>query len=260
MIQAVEALDVAVVGAGPYGLSMAAHLAPRVRVRTFGPPMHTWRTLMPPDMLMRSNWDETRLSSPQDDGGLEDWSQATGEPRIEPTPLQTFLRYADWFRERFVPESDPSDIQRLERDGPGFRVTTAAGDEVSAKRVVAAVGVMPFPRVLPELERLGDERVVYAVDPTAFERVEGRRVVVLGGGQNALESAALAADLGATSVEVVVRSEVRWFTPREPWQPRSALRTAALQDRVPDLRIRAASDQSPRATPRPVRRAAARRA
>ena len=212
------------VGAGPYGLSMAAHLAPRARVRTFGAPMHTWRALMPPEMLMRSHWDETRLSSPQDDGGLEDWSQATGEPRVEPTPLQTFLRYADWFRERFVPESDPSDVAQVERDGDGFRVVTAAGNEARAQRLVAAVGVMPFPRLLPELDRLDDERVVHAVDPTGFERVEGRRVVVMGGGQNGLESAALAADLGAESVEVVVRSQVRWFTPREHWQQRSALR------------------------------------
>ena len=53
----VDQLDVAVVGAGPYGLSIAAHLAPRARVRTFGQPMHTWRTLMPPDMLMRSHWE-----------------------------------------------------------------------------------------------------------------------------------------------------------------------------------------------------------
>ena len=92
-----EQLDVAIVGAGPYGLSVAAHL-PEGRVRVFGEPMHTWRTRMPPDMLLRSDWEETSLSAPNDAGTIDVWAREVGEPRQNPIPLQTFLRYADWFR------------------------------------------------------------------------------------------------------------------------------------------------------------------
>ena len=218
----VDLLDVAIVGAGPYGLSLAAHLAARLRaVRVFGAPMRTWRTMMPPEMLLRSHWSETRLSAPGDRGTLQCWADEVGGERIEPVPLEAFLRYADWFREKFVPDVDPTDISHVERAGGTFRVRTAAGDELDARRVVAAVGVTPFPRRLPqlaELERAG--RVSLAIEHQQFGQFAGQRVLVVGGGQNGLESAALAHAAGAASVEVVVRSEVRWFRQREHWEQR----------------------------------------
>jgi cation diffusion facilitator CzcD-associated flavoprotein CzcO len=72
-----DRLDVAVVGAGPFGLSVAAHLPERA-VRVFGEPMQTWRTRMPPDMLLRSDWEETSLSAPRDQGAIDVWSRASG--------------------------------------------------------------------------------------------------------------------------------------------------------------------------------------
>ena len=47
---------------GPYGLSVSAHLRGLLRVRAFGAPMQTWRTRMPPDMRLRSDWHETSFS------------------------------------------------------------------------------------------------------------------------------------------------------------------------------------------------------
>jgi cation diffusion facilitator CzcD-associated flavoprotein CzcO len=218
----VDVLDVAIIGAGPYGLSLAAHLAARLRsVRVFGAPMRTWRTMMPPDMLLRSHWTETRLSAPGDKGTLQCWADEVGGARIEPVPLQTFLRYADWFRDRFVPDLDPADITHVEQAGGTFRLHTTAGDELDARRVVSAVGVTPFPRRLPQLAEVEQAgHVSLAIEHQQFGRFAGRRVLVVGGGQNGLESAALAHAAGAESVEVVVRSEVRWFRAREHWEQR----------------------------------------
>ena len=126
-----DRVDVAVVGAGPFGLSVAAHLADR-RVRVFGAPMQTWRTRMPPDMRLRSDWEETSLSAPADRGSIDVWSRASGEPREEPIPLQKFLRYSDWFRATFVPDADPNDVVHLDRAAGVLRITTAGGDEVDA--------------------------------------------------------------------------------------------------------------------------------
>jgi Pyridine nucleotide-disulphide oxidoreductase len=213
-----EKLDVAVVGAGPFGLSVAAHLRGR-KVRTFGPEMETWRTCMPPEMLMRSAWEETSFSAPGGAGGLDEWVRETDESRIEPIPLPMFLRYSEWFAERFVDDRDPSRVAAVEASESGYRVTTEAGSEVDAEHVVVAVGVMPFAYVPPRLaEQLGDS-VSLATGIEDARRHAGKRVLVVGGGQAGLETAGLAAQAGG-EVELVTRSSVRWFADHEPHYPR----------------------------------------
>ena len=180
-----EQLDVAIVGAGPYGLSVAAH-RPEGRVRVFGEPMQTWRTRMPPDMLLRSDWEETSLSAPDDAGTIDVWAREVGESRQNPIPLQTFLRYAEWFRGRFVRENDPNDVVELDRAGDTFRLSTAAGEELDARKVVLAVGVTAFSYAPPAFrEALGDG-VRFAIDPQDDGPQHGRRVIVVGGGQGGL--------------------------------------------------------------------------
>ena len=217
-----ERLDVAVVGAGPYGLSVAAHLQGR-RVSTFGLPMETWRTRMPPDMLLRSDWKETSLSAPGGAGTIDRWAREAGEEREEPIPLQKFLRYADWFRRTFAPAGDPAEIASLERAPKGYRLTTAAGDEVEAGSVVVAVGAIPFAHAPPPFSEAMGDRVTFATELQDYERYRDRRVVVVGGGQGGLESATLAVEAGA-DVELVIRSQLRWFADREPHRPRGPLR------------------------------------
>jgi FAD-dependent urate hydroxylase len=217
-----ERLDIAVVGAGPYGLSVAAHLAGR-RVRTFGEPMETWRTRMPPYMLLRSDWKETSLSAPGNLGSIDRWARVVGEEREEPIPLQKFLRYAEWFRQTFVPEGDPSDVAALERAPDGYRLTTTAGGELDVREVVVAVGAVPFAYAPSPLGEAVGDRVAFATSLQDYEPYRGRRVVVVGGGQGGLESASLAVRAGA-DVELVVRSSLRWFADREPHRPRGRVR------------------------------------
>jgi cation diffusion facilitator CzcD-associated flavoprotein CzcO len=214
-------LDVAVIGAGPFGLSVAAHLGDRARV--FGTPMQTWRTRMPPDMLMRSAWEETSLSAAGGAGTIDEWAAATGEEKVEPLPLQTFLRYADWFRERYVADHDPDDVALVEDAGDGLRVTTAGGAAVDVRAVVVAVGVTPFPHAPPVFAPLLGSGVGFAVDEQDVSGLAGRRVLVVGAGQAGLETAGIAAREGA-EVELVTRSDVRWFADREPQNFRGPVR------------------------------------
>jgi hypothetical protein len=209
------------VGAGPFGLSVAAHLGARARV--FGAPMETWRTRMPPDMLMRSAWEETSLSAAGGAGTIDEWAAATGEHKVEPLPLQTFLRYADWFRERYVPDHDPNPVVRVEDAGSGLRVTTARGDEVDVRALVVAVGVTPFPHAPAVFAPLLGSGVGFAVEEQDVAALAGRRVLVVGAGQAGLETAGIAAREGA-DVELVTRSDVRWFADREPQRYQSPLR------------------------------------
>ena len=56
--------DVTIVGAGPYGLSAAAHLrtVKGLEVRVFGEPMSFWERHMPVGMRLRSNWTATHIA------------------------------------------------------------------------------------------------------------------------------------------------------------------------------------------------------
>jgi lysine/ornithine N-monooxygenase len=217
-----DRLDVAVIGAGPFGLSVAAHL-PHRAVRVFGEPMQTWRTRMPPDMRLRSDWQETSLSAPGNRGSIDVWARAAGEQREEPIPLQKFLRYSEWFRQTFVRDTDPSDVVGLDRAGGLLRITTAAGDEVEARKVVIAVGVTPFPFAPAPFEGAMGDGIAFAIERQDYNAYQGRRIVVVGGGQGGLEAAALALRAGA-DVEMLVRSQLRWFTDREPYKPRGPVR------------------------------------
>ena len=228
-----DELDVAIIGAGPFGLSIGAHLHHR-SARIFGPPMHTWHTQMRQDMLLRSAWEETSLSAPGDLGTIDAWSLATGEHRVEPLPLQTFLRYADWFRETFVPEGDPADVSSVERTTSGYRLATSAGDEVDARNVVVAVGTMPFVYVPPELAGVVAGGLPPPSHSDTLERWRERRVAIVGGGQHALETAGRVAQV-ARDVELIVRSQVHWFADREPENPRGPLRRRLYRLAYPAL-------------------------
>jgi len=217
----VSDLDVAVVGAGPFGLSVAACLQD-LAVRGFGQPMKTWSTTMPPDMLLRSAWSETSLAAPADAGPIVDWAGREGISMVGSIPLQTFLRYAGWFRHTFVPELEASDVVSVRSEDGLFLLTTGSGQSATARRLVLAVGVTPFPYTPPSLA-VGDPRIRPAIDVRDFEEFRGRRLVVVGGGQAGLESAGRAARSGG-DVELIARSPIHWFADREPDQPRSPLR------------------------------------
>src|SRR5438128_279661 len=97
-----DVIDVAIVGAGPYGLSLAAHLsAAGVSYRHFGMPMRLWRGSMPKGMFLKSQGFASNLSDPQGALTLEAFCQATGHPYASyglPVPLENFVNYGQWFQ------------------------------------------------------------------------------------------------------------------------------------------------------------------
>ena len=215
-------IPVAIIGAGPFGLSAGAHLR-ELGSRVFGKPMQTWRESMPDGMLLRSAWEETSLSAPDGRGSLSEWAEANTQPRVEPIPLELFLRYSDWFTQQFVGDHDDAEIAKIEdSEGGTFRLTTSRGDTFDADRVVLAVGVMPFQHVPDELRDLVGSGVELATRTHELETLRDQEVAVVGGGQSALETAGLAAQAGA-NVELITRSEVHWFADHEPHKPRGPL-------------------------------------
>src|SRR5580658_2904626 len=74
-------IDVAIIGAGPYGLSIAAHLRARgVDLRIFGNPMQTWLTQMPKGMRLKSEGFASSLDNPGSTFTLAVYCQEKGIP------------------------------------------------------------------------------------------------------------------------------------------------------------------------------------
>jgi FAD-dependent urate hydroxylase len=213
-----DAVDVAIVGAGPYGLSLAAHLrAAGVNFRQFGRPMHLWREQMPRGMFLKSQGFASNLSDPVGARTLAAFCRATGRPYADyglPVPLQDFVAYGDWFAGPLEGSLDQTLVARLTGRHGRFELGLADGRTVTARRVVLATGVEHFahtPRRLAGHESVSHSSTI--TEPAAFS---GMRVLVIGRGQSALESAALLRENGA-DVEIITRSAaIAWNGPPLP--------------------------------------------
>ena len=217
-------VDVAIIGAGPYGLSLAAHLkALGVSYRHFGVPMRLWRDAMPEGMFLKSQGFASNLSDPKGTHTLEVFCQATRRPYRSyglPVPLDTFTSYGQWFASELDLKVEEVLVTSLARRPDGFEVSLADGGQFAAHRVVVAIGVEHFayvPRPLSDLPASSCTHSSTHADLAAFR---GRDVVVVGAGQSALESAALLHENGA-AVQVLAReSAVVWNSlPLDPDRP-----------------------------------------
>ena len=200
------ACDVAIVGAGPYALSTAAFLLESgVDVRVFGEPMGFWET-MPVGMYLRSFRSASSIADPARRLSLEKYEAAVGHRTGSPVPLQDFIAYGRWFQEQAVPNVDPRRVALIQRNSEGFLLTLDDGDDMQARRVIVAAGIAPFAWRPAQFTDFSPELVSHSSEHRVFDRFRGQRVLVIGGGQSALESAALLHEAGA-DVEVLVRSK-----------------------------------------------------
>jgi FAD-dependent urate hydroxylase len=199
--------DVAIVGAGPYGLSVAAHLRAiaGLDVAVFGEPMSFWAG-MPHGMLLRSAWDASYIGFPEGRLTLDRYRAQSGGSFTKPVPLDSFIEYGRWFQRAAVPELDTRRVRSVRRARDGFELELEDGDTVLAPRVVIAAGIEAFAHRPPAFDDLPAALVTHSSDHRDLAAFAGRRVLVIGGGQSALESAALLHEAGA-EVEVVARTE-----------------------------------------------------
>jgi FAD-dependent urate hydroxylase len=213
-----ETCDVAIVGAGPYGLSVGAHLnaAKGLDIRVFGEPMSFWETHMPKGMLLRSPLAGSDLSDPGRALTLQAYQAATGKQITAPLPLQRFTDYGHWFQSQAVPQTDPRKVARVDKNCTGFHLALENGETWKARHVIVAAGIESFAWQPPEFKALPGELASHACDHCDLSRFAGKKVAVIGAGQSALESAALLNEHGA-EVEVLARAPfVRWLW-RQKW-------------------------------------------
>lgn len=204
-----QTCDVAIIGAGPHGLSLAAHLAARgVDFRIFGRPMTTWSEHMPRNMILKSDGFASNLSAPSPESTLKAWSARNGVPYADqalPVPLDTFLAYARWFQQRYVPNVETLDVTGVEAAGDGFIVTLEDGNRVTARSVVLAVGITWFAHTPEVLDGLPRGLVSHSAEHRDVTSFKGREVAVIGSGASAIDLAQLLHEEGA-KVRIVART------------------------------------------------------
>ncbi len=219
----VPSTDVVVIGAGPNGLSVAAHLKHAgIEHRVFGQTMGAWRSNMPAGMILKSEPYASDLSAPSAGYLARDYCAQAEEvyhERVIPLSREQFVDYGSWFAGQLVPDLEETEITSLSRTSAGgFQLRTARDEQMHAARVVVATGIIPFAYVPPELSSLPSDLVSHTSEHTNLATFRGKEVIVIGGGSSALETAALLLEQGAT-VKIVMRGDSVFWPPPNPENP-----------------------------------------
>ncbi|UCI10458.1 NAD(P)-binding domain-containing protein [Mesorhizobium sp. B1-1-8] len=214
MVKSTPSVDVAVIGAGPYGLSLAAHLRARgVEHRIFGELMGSWKHNMPPGMLLKSYPWASNLSDPGSEFALKTFCTERALPyfdQLMPLPLSRFIEYGEAFQKRYVPAVERKTLMALEPSAGCFRATFDDGEIVHARRVVMAVGLHSFKRLPHQAAHLPTDLFSHSGDFGSLEPLDGKEIIVVGSGSSASDLAALLYERGVSVSLVVRRSQLEF--------------------------------------------------
>jgi hypothetical protein len=165
-----------------------------------------WRTQMPKGMLLRSAWYACSIADPLGNFSLDRYEMIQPHEIPAPLPLNSFLEYAGWFQRNLVPDVDHRLVTRIDCCNSHFRVHLDDGDSILCAKVVIAAGISQFayrPAVFQDLA--AQNLSSHTSEHPDLARFKGQSVAVIGGGQSALESAALLSEAGA-QVELIMRA------------------------------------------------------
>jgi len=201
-----------IVGAGPYGLSLAARLKKKgVQAHVFGTPLETWKR-MPEGLYLCSKI--TPAFDPFGDGSFAAYLTMRGiELQTDPPPISRtlFLEYAEWFMERHALVCDTRRVTRVSRERVAFVLSLNDGTNISARKLVIATGINDYIDV-PEIAHTIPRRLWdHTSSASDLGRHKGEHVLVVGGRQAALEWTALLREAGA-AVETVYRHDTPKFS------------------------------------------------
>ena len=217
-------LNTAIIGAGPYGLSVAAYFRDRgIPFRIFGRAMDSWLNHMPKGMMLKSDGFASNIYDPKNAFTLGKFCSERGIDYADaglPVKLDTFGAYGLAFRERMVPELEDKMVASIDRLSNGFRLRLEDGETFEARQVVLAVGITHFEHVPENLAHLPAEFLSHSARHKEVEPFRGKDVVVIGGGSSALDLAGLLRESGA-KVQLVSRRKQLKFHNKPTGKPRS---------------------------------------
>ena len=216
-------VDTVIIGAGPYGLSIAAHLAKsNLTFRIFGSPMQSWRSHMPKGMLLKSEGFASSLDDPGSSFTLRHYCEEMNLPFDDvgtPVPLDVFSAYGLAFQKRLVPTLEQTDITSVSRTSEGFDLETADGQLVHARTVIVATGITHFSYLPPFLADLPGSHVSHSSQHHDLSSFRGKTVVVLGAGASAVDIAAILHEEGSQVQLVARRQQIAFHTKAKEPRP-----------------------------------------
>ena len=203
-------VDIAIIGAGPYGLALAAHLVKGGRhdIRVFGEPMGSWKNNMPARMLLKSYPWASNIADPESKFTIKNFctkQRISYHDYLTAVSLETFIQYGEAFQQRYVPFVERRMLVSLQKNSAGFVARFDDDETVHARQVVVAVGLSPFQYLPPITNGLPVEVVSHSGDYGPFDRLAGKRVVVIGSGSSATDLAAFLHESGI-AVTIIARS------------------------------------------------------
>lgn len=218
-------IETVIIGAGPYGLSLATHLAAlNVRHRIFGRPMQFWSKIAAAGdkRYLKSFCFGTNIATPTRDASFVDYSRLRGLETFEPCSIKDFSDYGLWFQQTHVDWLETVDIVKVDMDKDGFAIRLQDGELIRATRLVIATGLAGFSNIPPEVAALAPNLVHHTSAVDRFADFQGRDVAVVGAGQSSLEAAALLREAGAQPHLIVRAPSLSWMTripqQRNLWQ------------------------------------------
>lgn len=213
VVSAMKKSDVVIVGAGPYGLSAAAHLVHAgVEPHVFGEALSFWKQNMPRQMLLRSRTEASNIHTPQKHLSIDAYQRVIKRKFSEPVPVEDFIAYGEWLQKQVAPKLDGRHVSKVSRNGSGFIVCTKDGDSIHAKSVILALGIGLFLQRPKHFAGIPRELAPHSSELPDLSKFHGKRVAVLGKGQSALEYAAILSENGA-EVQIITRSPAIAFRP-----------------------------------------------
>lgn len=214
-LHTVSSTNVVIVGAGPYGLSVAANLRARgISFRIFGESMRFWRD-MPHGLNLKSFAFATSISIPERGNSFPEWCRRHDLEDFEPCTMQSFAAYGLDIQKRFVPELEESLAVQIDRVDDGFETTLTSGEAVRSRRVFVCTGLFGLEHIPDALKRLGREHMRHTSSIADYSEFRRKRVAVIGGGASAIEAGALVHEAGGTC-EIFVRGSDVVFHSRTP--------------------------------------------
>jgi cation diffusion facilitator CzcD-associated flavoprotein CzcO len=197
-------VDLLIIGAGPFGLSLASQVAhDEIDHLVLGTPMGFWEAHMPAGMYLRSECDWHL--DPLDIDTIEAYlaSQRLTPADALPLSLPFYLDYARWFQARKRISPLAVRVQRLDKVDGRFVARLDDGEQISATKVVLALGFEYF-RHIPDdlLALLPPGRFSHTCDTVDLTPFREKQVLIIGGRQSAFEWAALLREQGAHAIHL----------------------------------------------------------